>query len=90
MGKSLSLEPYGSAVEKALLAPWPVPRRPNWGDHVNSPQTEAELAALRRSVERGSPFGDSSWTEKAVLRLGLGHTPPTRPAEKDPEGIKGS
>jgi hypothetical protein len=35
---------------------------------------EAELSALRRSVGRGSPFGDESWTARAVDRLGLATT----------------
>jgi putative transposase len=64
----------GSVEDKALLAPWPVSRKPNWGIYVNAPQTEAELAAVRRSVQRGSPFGDESWSEKAVRRLGLEST----------------
>src|SRR5437588_4644620 len=32
------------------LSAWPVPRPRDWPDHVNAAQTEAELAALRRSV----------------------------------------
>jgi putative transposase len=34
-------------------------------------QSDAELAALRRSVNRGSPFGESGWTKRIVKRLGL-------------------
>jgi putative transposase len=64
----------GSAEDKELLAAWPSPRKPNWVDHVNAPQTEAELQALRRSVARGSPFGDEMWTDKTVRRLGLEST----------------
>jgi putative transposase len=54
-----------------LLAPWPLPRKPSWVDHVNAPQTEAELARLRRSIERGAPYGDDSWSKRMVKRLGL-------------------
>ena len=64
----------GSAEDNQLLAAWPMPRKANWVDHVNAPQTESELAALRRSVRRGSPFGDASWSERAVRRLGLEST----------------
>ena len=64
----------GSAEDNQLLAAWPLPRKANWVDHVNAPQTESELAALRRSVRRGSPFGDASWSELAVRRLGLEST----------------
>ncbi len=71
----------GAAEDKELLAAWPLPRKPNWVDHVNARQTEAELAALRRSVHRGSPFGDASWSEKTARRLALESTlrPPGRP-----------
>ena len=64
----------GSAVDKKLLAPWPLPRKPGWVDHVNSPLTESELQALRRCVKRGTPFGDESWTDRAVRELGLEST----------------
>jgi putative transposase len=47
----------GSAEDRELLAAWPLPRKASWVDHVNEPLTEAELAAIRRSVNRGSPFG---------------------------------
>ncbi len=42
--------------------------------HVQTPQTEAELEALRRSVVRGSPFGEASWQEQTAKRLGLQST----------------
>src|SRR5262245_23792528 len=64
----------GSAEDQELLAAWPVPRKPNWVDHVNTAHTEAELAAVRRSVQRGCPYGDASWSETAVRRLGLEST----------------
>ena len=61
----------GLAEDRQLLAPWPMPRQASWIDHVNAPQTEAELMAIRRSVQRGVPFGDEDWTERAVQKLGL-------------------
>ena len=33
--------------------------------------TDSELAALRRSVERGTPFGHADWVERTAERLGL-------------------
>jgi putative transposase len=70
-----------SAEDKALLAAWPLPRKGNWVDYVNALQTEGELKALRRSVQRGCPFGDEPWSQRAVRRLGLESTvrPPGRP-----------
>jgi putative transposase len=64
----------GAATEKSLLAAWPLPRRPRWVEHVNAPQSEAELTALRRCVQRGCPFGESSWCDQMVRRLGLEST----------------
>ena len=67
----------GTAAEQQLLSPWPVRRSPNWLEHVNEAQTEAELASLRRSVNRGCPYGDESWSATAIQSLGLEIT--TRP-----------
>ena len=46
----------GSAEDNQLLAAWPLPRKPSWVDHVNAPQTESELAALRRKHALASTF----------------------------------
>jgi putative transposase len=59
----------------ATQAPWlsegPLPLPADWIERVNEVQTEAELAALRRSVSRGAPFGDASWQERTANALGL-------------------
>lgn len=75
----------GSALEKALLAPWPLARRPGWVEQVNAPQTEAELARLRTSIQRGRPFGDDTWTERTADRLGLESTLRPRGRPKKPK-----
>jgi putative transposase len=82
----------GTAEDKALLAAWPLARKPGWIDHVNGAQTEAELQAVRRSVERGCPFGDSEWSDEAVRRLGLESTlrPRGRPKRESAEQRIGS
>jgi putative transposase len=64
----------GTPEERALLTDPPLPLGSEWMEHVNQPQSEAELAALRRSVIRGQPFGSDSWTAKVTVRLGLEHT----------------
>ena len=53
------------------LDPGPVPRPAEWLGQVQAPQTEAELMALRRSAERGGPFGSDSWVERVAGTLGL-------------------
>ena len=65
---------FGDADAKALLSAWPLPIPPDWLDHVNRPQTEAELKSLRRAVRRGCPYGDDQWQDNAAIRLGLVHT----------------
>ena len=65
---------HGKAKEKSLLASWPLPRLAGWVEQVNTPQTEAELSSLRRSVSRGCPFGETSWCDQIVRRLRLQST----------------
>ncbi len=65
---------HGPSDERPLLSAWPLPRKANWTEHVNTPQTEAELQAVRRSMQRGSPFGDHIWSEQTANRLGLEST----------------
>jgi putative transposase len=60
--------------EPRLLSAWPIRRSPGWVQRVNQPLTESELAALRKSSSRGSPFGEDDWVNKQVKRLGLEST----------------
>lgn len=57
-----------------MLAEGPLPLGREWARHVNRPQSEAELAAIRRSVQRGQPLGEAAWQHKTAERLGLAHT----------------
>jgi|SRR5208283_3374074 len=74
----------GDEQARALLGDWPVPRPECWAQAVNEPQSEEELAALRRCVARGCPYGGESWAAKAVAKLGLASTlrPRGRPKKK--------
>ena len=78
----------GDAEAKRLLSSLPATagRRPrDWIRLVNRPETAAELEAIRRSVGRGSPFGDERWIERTARRLELGSTlrPRGRPRRTD-------
>jgi putative transposase len=58
----------------AMLSAWPIPRSANWTAVVNRPLAGAELDRMRRSAQRGTPYGDSSWIESTSRRLGLSST----------------
>ncbi len=55
-----------SAAERLARA---CPR--DWVTLINRPETEAELDALRRSVQRGRPFGSKPWQKQTAKQLGL-------------------
>lgn len=54
-----------------ILSPSPVKLPRNWTDLVNRPQTETEVAAVRHSIERGTPWGGVVWQRRTAERLGL-------------------
>ncbi len=70
--------PYGS-LHAAIAGRGPVvPERPagapplgEWVGRVNRPMGESELAALRRCVARGAPFGTEEWSRRTAAALGL-------------------
>lgn len=76
---------HGDAQSRRLLSTWPMRRPRGWLDYVNQPQTEAELAALRTCVARGTPFGSEKWVKSSAKRLGLASTlrPRGRPRRKE-------
>ncbi len=71
------------------LEHWPIDRPEPWDAVVNEPQTEAELAAIRESVVRGSPFGCASWRESAARALGLESSlrSPGRPKKRTEKAV---
>ena len=71
--------PPGPAA--AALSAWPVPVPADWVRRVNEPQTDAEVAALRQARDRGRPYGEAAWTERAARQLGVASAlrPPGRP-----------
>ena len=73
--------------EAGLLDDGPLAMPRGWRRQVHSPQTEAELEALRRSVVRGAPFGEASWRERTAKRLDLQSTLRARgrPRKSSPE-----
>jgi putative transposase len=62
---------FGGGQRAELLDPGPLPRGDDWLDWVKRPQSNAEVAALRKCIKRGTPFGDESWQHATAQRLGL-------------------
>jgi putative transposase len=82
--------------ERSVLAAWPIDRprsvwagwpnyRPrDWVSRVNRPFGREEEEAIRRSIQRGQPFGSPSWQTQVAARLGLESTfrPQGRPRKQ--------
>ena len=49
----------------------PVARPENWLQWVNQPLAAAELENVRRSVNRGTPYGSAAWVSRIAAELGL-------------------
>jgi len=58
-------------LEPGLLSDWPLELPADWIEFVNESPPEAELAALRQSVRRSSPYGREAWQSKIARELGL-------------------
>ena len=74
LGRRVGSDRPPPLVTSAILADWPLPRPDDWLNLVNTPQTESELAALRQSVKRGRPYGDSEWIANTANRLRINST----------------
>jgi len=57
-----------------LLDESPVPLGVDWNAYLDAPQTGTEVAALRRSISRGAPFGSAQWQRETAEALGLEST----------------
>jgi putative transposase len=80
---SLGARTQGDREVKALLAPWPVERPPNWTAQVNAPLSAQEVRRIEVSIERSRPFGNADWVTRTTSRLGLEHT--VRPEGRPPK-----
>jgi putative transposase len=60
--------------EPPELSAWPVARPRSWPAHVNEPNTEQELEAIRIAIQRGRPFGAETWQRRTAKQLGLEST----------------
>ena len=69
-----SLSPRTGPEARIPLSTWPLPRPARWTQHVNQPQSEEELEAIRRRIRRGRPYGGDAWTERIAHKIGLEST----------------
>jgi putative transposase len=69
---SLRWRTLGSPVVTLTAPPIELPMW--WAEFVNTPQTAAELDAIRIGVNRQRPYGDDDWVRKAVKKGSLEQT----------------
>jgi len=79
---------FDERLAPPLLAPplhaGPLPRPANWSEWVNETEPPGQLAALRHSVNRGTPWGGADWARRTAARLGIESSlhPRGRPPKK--------
>jgi putative transposase len=56
------------------LSDWPIERPSDWARRVNAALSPVEEEAMRRSLARGQPLGNSEWQALTAARLGLEST----------------
>jgi len=61
----------GGIEQKKLLSPWPVPEPKNYLTWLNEPRSPEEEEVLKKSIERGSPYGSDSWLQSVVRKFKL-------------------
>ena len=61
---------HPTGEERSLLAAWPIDMPANWLERVNQTDDAQELEALRRSVQRGRPFGQPEWQKEIAETFG--------------------
>ncbi len=66
-----SLKPTARSGSAGLLCDRPILKPVQSTRRVNAVETEAELKALRHSLARGTPFGDTHWQTRTAAILGL-------------------
>jgi putative transposase len=84
---SLGRYTKGDDKSRQVLANWPIPGPKNWATRVNRAEGRKELEAVRRSAQRGQPYGSELWCERIVQSLGHESTlrPRGRPRETLPD-----
>ena len=66
------------------LCEWPIPQPSDWIELVNTPQSEKEIADLRRHICRDQPIGSRAWQKAVAPFVGMTMAPIGRPKKKNP------
>ncbi|MEO7157047.1 MAG: transposase [Vicinamibacterales bacterium] len=53
------------------LSVWPIAPPPNWTELVNTPQSDQELADLRKCVRCDHPIGEEEWVKAVAPFVGM-------------------
>ena len=61
----------GDAEFRAMLSEWPTEMPKDWLRRLNRAERPRDLEALRRSANRGQPYGCEEWIERVTKRYGL-------------------
>ncbi len=69
--------PWSSLYHAEVTDPWPVPV-PTIKGWLREPLDPKNLDAIRNSVNRQLPFGDTTWTKRTATAMGLPSPPPRR------------
>ena len=77
---------FGDAECQAVLCDWPIVMPKDWLRRLNRAESERELEALRRSANRGQPYGSDAWVKRITKRFGLqsAFRPQGRPRKAPP------
>jgi putative transposase len=59
---------------RPTLAAWPVERPRDWLTYVNTPTSASVLKQIRRSAQRGAPYGEDAWVQTVATAHGLEST----------------
>lgn len=64
----------GTAKEKKLLGNSPVPLPRNYHTWLGYAEPSEELAQIRHSIQKGTPYGSDSWVDTMIATHELEHT----------------
>jgi putative transposase len=75
---------WSSLHFRQMLSVWPVPLPTKFQTWLAEPLEQDMAAKVKRSIRRGTPFGDVDWQARAVQQWGLWSTvrPRGRPSEE--------